>query len=234
MISHTHKFIFVHIFKAGGTSVENSLYDFFGSDKVYGKKLVDNIHRCPDERVCDLSELGCEIKWLTGWTHTSHIISRVFRDFLKAKGHVDIWKNYFKFAFVRNPWDLLVSLYFHYVRINCMHLTFEEFLGQTLAIKDPFSRGDNKYDLHYNSLTNMDWVADENGNQLVDFIGRFENLQEDFNTICDKIGIPRQELPHKNKTNHKHYTEYYDDETRDLVEEKYAKDLEYFGYKFGE
>ena len=234
MISHRHKFIFVHIFKAGGTSVEDCLYNFLKSDKVYGKKLVDNVHGCPDKPVCDLSELGCEIKWLTGWTHTSHIISRVFRDFINDTEREDIWKNYFKFTFVRNPWDLLVSLYSHYVRINRMNQTFEEFLEQTVSVKDPFNKSDNKYHVRYNSLTNMDWISDENGNQLVDFVGRFENLQEDFNTICDKIGIPHQKLPHKNKSKHKHYTEYYDPITKQIVAEKYAKDIEYFGYKFGE
>ncbi len=132
----------------------------------------------------------------------------------------NIWNEYFKFTFVRNPFEKIVSQY-HYNRhkFGLKDSTFKEYVkawseGQKIST--------------YPQL-NLFYIDEK-----LDFIGRFENLQEDFNTICDKIGIQQQQLPHKNKSKHKHYTEYYDDETREIVAQKYAKDIEYFGYKFGE
>ena len=86
--------------------------------------------------------------------------------------------------------------------------------------------------------SSLRWVLDEKGSILADFIGKFENLQCDFNSICEKIGIPPSKLSHVKKSSqfrkYKHYTEHYDDETRELVAEAYKDDIDRLGYKFGE
>jgi len=144
------------------------------------------------------------------------------------------WENYFKFIIVRNPWDRLLSAWQDKVRKQWD----EKYRFPQFRIKyfEQFHDKDFSFfvknceinrDPHLRSISEL---VDISG---IDFIGKLENLQEDLGIICDKIGIPRQQLPHTNKTNHKHYIEYYDDETREIVAEKYAKDIEYFGYKFG-
>jgi hypothetical protein len=75
-------------------------------------------------------------------------------------------------------------------------------------------------------------LVDRNGNYIADFTIRYENLHTDFAAVCDKLGIKRLELPQISKTQRKHYTEYYNDKTRIMVAELFAKDIEYFGYQF--
>jgi hypothetical protein len=74
--------------------------------------------------------------------------------------------------------------------------------------------------------------VDDKGEVIVDFIGRYENLQKDWNVVCEKIGIC-EKLPWINKRrNKKSYTEFYDDKTMNIVYEMYKKDIEYFEYGF--
>jgi hypothetical protein len=138
---------------------------------------------------------------------------------IRKKVGQKIWNDYFKFTFVRNPFEKIVSQY-HYNRWQwgLKDSTFKEYINK-------WNKGKKISSFPQLNLFYID--------EKIDFIGKYENLQEDFNTICDKIGIPHKELPHKNATKHKHYTEYYDDETRQIVAEKYAKDIEYFNYEFG-
>jgi chondroitin 4-sulfotransferase 11 len=136
------------------------------------------------------------------------------------------WKDYFKFTFVRNPWALRYSYYIYNktapgrgrIRKYANQLSFKDWVKRYLR-KGSFGRSQMQ---HIGNVSNFD------------FIGRVENLQEDFNIVCDKIEIPHQELPHKNATKHKHYSEYYDDELKAIMERRYKKDIETFGYKFGE
>ena len=154
-------------------------------------------------------------------------------------------EDYFSFTFCRNPFDRLVSDFKFQGRIQWnFHRLYRKYKFNFKNFVKYLVASDLKFSVHRHSSQasfykglprEMDktWDMLQFLDRQVDFIGRFETLQEDFNTICDKIGIPRQELPHKNATKHKHYTEYYDDETRQIVAEKYAKDIEYFGYEFG-
>ena len=188
MINHKHKFIFIHINKCGGSTIDRLLGGglFGGHKKVFDYKKLN-----PKE-----------------------------------------FDNYFKFTFVRNPWDRVVSFYFYQMKRNWIYYPFDETIPFKEFVKNWLIQMPRQTKL--NTHPCYDWISDKDDNLQVDFIGRFENLQQDFNIVCDKIGIPQQQLPRKNATKHKHYTEYYDDETREIVAEKFAKDIEYFGYEFGE
>jgi len=154
---------------------------------------------------------------------------RGIHDHFTFEEYIDMWGETkitaaFKFTFVRNPWDKVVSDCFYNVKKGLLvddPLVFEKYVRSIVDNNDRWK------------MPMIDWLTWEDS-VTVDFIGKFENLQEDFNIVCDKIGIPRQELPYKNKSKHKHYTEYYDDETREIVAEKYKKDIGVFGYEFGE
>jgi len=152
---------------------------------------------------------------------------------------------YFKFAFVRNPWDRLVSIYNFWKQQDESHPFWEWDSHRSLYIKDnniSFRRFVRevfkKNPIFFKDKRCSDFAVPhlrecfqyiEGG---IDFVGRFENLQKDFNTVCDKIGIDRITLPHKNKSRHKHYSKYYNRKTRKIVAEMYANDIKNFGYSF--
>jgi chondroitin 4-sulfotransferase 11 len=149
---------------------------------------------------------------------------------LKENLDKDIIDTYFTFAFVRNPFERVVSSVKY---ANIWHRNHGA--NKHFELKDFVS---SLYDISTSNYRVM-FRSSKYGSQYdftkgCDFIGRLENLQQDFNIVCDKIGIPQRKLPYVNESKHKHYTEYYDDETRQIVEEIYAKDIEMFGYAYGE
>lgn len=215
MISYKHKFIFIHIPKSGGTSIENVLFQ--DVEKTINPSNADEVQESRKNLFGRDRKMS---RWLQHLTYTEIVKC----EYVNQK----TIKNFFKFSFVRNPWSRKLSEYEWNVRINKdtnkFDMSFTDFVKSTYSPYKAYVHSDPMYN----------FIVDESGNNKMDFIGKLENLQEDFNFVCDKIGIPKQQLPHANKTKHKHYTEYYNDETRQIVAEKYAKDIEYFGYKFGE
>ena len=160
----------------------------------------------------------------TGTTSVNKIIPRPFHphpDILEVKEVIPKKKfdAYFKFAFVRNPWDRVVSLYLRSHQQDFKRFVYSCEMSSSHCVW-PRSK---KYQL--------DWLCDESNNLLVDFVGRFENLQNDFNHVCEEIGLPHQKLGHENKSKAHDYRDYYNSELIDVVYKNFKKDIEYFGYE---
>ena len=124
---------------------------------------------------------------------------------------------------MRNPWDRVVSEYFY-------GLKWHDRKG--IALPPKLSSGFKNYVMSADDWPKKSLICQADFIAGSDFIGKFENLQEDFNTICDKVGITRKLLPHRNKSKRKYYHEYYDKEARGAVEERFKKDIEAFNYEY--
>ena len=134
-----------------------------------------------------------------------------------------ILKEYYIFSCRRNPWARLLSFYY-WARYNsprhklAKELEFLPWLERRPITKD----------------LEVCWkqTCDRDGNQLASKICAMENLQEDFDEVCDSTGMPRMHLPHVNTTDHEHYSTYYDERSKNITEKIYKLDIEKFGYKF--
>jgi len=133
----------------------------------------------------------------------------------------------FVFTFVRNPYDRLVSAFSYLTQGICNEK------DRAKAAKFPLNFKDFVIELNHNNIYMIHmlpmtfWLDDG-----VNFIGRYENIQEDYNYVCSILQIPEEKLPLLNNSKHKHYSQYYDQESIDIVSKIYKKDLEAFNYDF--
>ena len=166
-----------------------------------------------------------------------------------CKHEVKKYRDYYSFAFVRNPWSRLVSCFFD--KVDWKEITedlnpkgaaavmlgagasdsrktrkasFEDFVR---AVADTPDEQSNR---HFRSQ--HVFLCDRKGRLLPEHIYRFERLAEDFNNVMDYLGISDVKLPHRNPSKKTPYQEYYTEELRDLVAERYACDIELFNYEF--
>jgi len=214
MISHKHKCIFVEVPKTGSTSIRAML----------GKAYIPHLN------LVEIKTL-MENSWTQFGGRTNRIRAALYQ-LLPRERKIDIgrrqFESYFKFGFVRNPWDRVVSLYER---------------TEPIQMKDKMSSDEFVEWIQFSSATcihssphryQLDWFLDGSGNMLADFIGRFECLERDWAVVADKLGITEKTLPHaRENPRARPYTEYYTARTRDLIAQKFEIDIEHFGYDFG-
>jgi chondroitin 4-sulfotransferase 11 len=172
----------------------------------------------------------------TAGTSIGNAIGLPIKDHLTAKEVIarigeSKWNEAYKFTLVRNPWDKAVSLY-EYRRkkdrteIAARGVSFSDWVKMTYG-------EDKNYD-YYNVRAfqpQVDWLKDNEGKISMDFVGKFESINEDFNHIKSVIGLDSG-LPYLNASKRAGYQSYYDDETRDIVARWFHEDIDLFTYKF--
>jgi len=199
VVSIEQKCIFVHVPKTGGQSVEQAFLNQNGLSW--------------DARAALLLKKNTNIN--KGPKRLAHLLASEYVELGYVSQH--FFDTSFKFSFVRNPWDRMVSSY-HYQKHNCR--SFKEYVQQidvTARMLRPQS----------------DFLVDASGKLLIDFLGRFEHLEADFQAICSKLGLEQASLPKRNMTARRSaYHSYYDAESRSIVAELYKEDTERFDYRF--
>jgi len=218
LISYSHRFIFFHTGKTGGMSMREILQPYTQEPEKFKIPRPAKMHEGKPNKMYDV--------WQTLLLHAKASDA-------KTELPYDVFNNFFKFAFVRNPWDLQVSMY-HFILREPTSSTypqvsqlgsFEAFIEWVVKTPQPYPKGITKLQ--------REMITDSEGNLLVDFVGHYEKLQEDFNFLRQKLNIP-ESLPHLNRSQHKDYRDYYNDYTRNLVTEHFKDDIELFNYRFSE
>ncbi|MCP4104138.1 MAG: sulfotransferase family protein [Desulfobacteraceae bacterium] len=216
MISYTHKFIFFHVAKVAGLSIREALIPYTREpDRFRIRRPPETLDGEPNP----LYEM-----WKIKLLHAK--AGDAIKEFSAG-----IYDSFYKFAFIRNPWDWQISMY-HFILKETAHVShqivssmadFEEYLEWVVSTKNPFARGATKFQ--------KDMLTDSSGNIIVDFIGRYESLKQDFDHICQILNL-KAALPQLNKTVHRDYRFYYNERTKRIVEEHFKDDIDLFGYTF--
>ncbi len=216
LVSYSHRFIFIHVGKTGGMSMREVLKPLAAEpDKFKMRRPPMLIDGRPNPMYA---------VWETMLLHAKA------RDVQKELPS-EIFGEFYKFAIVRNPWDLQVSMYHFILRepeaakhaqVRALG-SFDAFVDWVLTTPDPYPKGITKLQ--------SEMVTDARGILLVDFVGHYETLAEDYAHVCGVLGIDAP-LPHLNRSEHRDYRTYYNDRTRNLVAEHFRKDIELFDYEF--
>ena len=224
MISHQLNCIFIHIPKCAGTSIESALGHF---DSFSGRGRQDHrTIRMIEEPVISPYIWASKENCLELLRRMRQHYRREPNPLNKLTVTKEQYKCYFKFAFVRNPWARAYSWY--------KNVTSDELhrKGHQVTRDIPFNQFLRRYAGRGMLRPQTYWLKSFDGSIHLDFIGRFESLKNDFQTICQHLGITPLDLPHELQGTGEDYRRQYDQESVDLVSSVFRCDIETFGYSF--
>ena len=207
MLDLKNKNIFIHVHKVAGKSISYAI-----ENNYIPKVFQNNQHLRWNYKKYFLSKnIFAKNDILT-----THSQAKDYRDYLK-----DEFEHFFKFAFVRNPLDWQVSMYFYMKGVDShpehkiiKDMKFDQYI-EWRCLKE----------LNFQS----DYVVEEENKVIVDFIGKYENLKIDLMKIEKETGWTL-DIPHINKSNHKHFQNYYSNESKELIYKYFKKDFEILNY----
>jgi len=200
MISFRHRFLFVHIPKTGGNSIQAALAPY-ADDRLHFRPSVGRVRNEDGTQGLDV------FNERLGFDQPEHKHATV-EEYRRRLG--DEFESFFVFTAVRNPFDRVIS-------------------------QTAFTRGVGSAEIALDALTlpplQVNYMRLDGRVAITNLI-RFESLQRDFDRVCERIGIPRAVLPHKNASVRAEYARYYTVESRAAVASFYAADIEALGYQF--
>ena len=205
VVSHRHRFVFFAVPRTGTHAIRAALQPVLG-DEDWQQVALGGGARLP---VPELARLG-----------HGHISLRQVQSSVAE----DVWRGYFKFAVVRNPYDRFVSVCAMLNKRNPGYAGGERaFMKRALAVR--------RFQQRVLVRPQTELLTDRTGRVGMDFVGRFETLQESFDAACRQIGIRPAPLAATNATEHAASDTYYDEELRRVVTDFYRRDFEMFGYQ---
>lgn len=200
MISIQNNFLFIHVPKTGGNSIQNVLKAYSEDDIVILAKHQDGIDRFEVRN--------------KSYDMTKHSTLSHYKSILGP----DLYPSLFKFATIRNPWDMMISFYFspHRGVKEWDRNAFIALLNNVKKIR------------HYVCSETQSLKIDSE----LDYLMKFENLDEDFRKVCKNLGILDAFLPKRNQSIKKHYSKYYDVELIEIISAEFKEEIKFGDYRF--
>lgn len=207
-VSFSHNLLFLHVQRTGGSSVIRALRPIVGDENAPRTRWNRLITTCGLRRNPRKVYLRTHEKAAT----------------VRRKLPPTVYDQMVSAAFVRNPYSWLVSLYCK-IHGEPKHRHYKH------AVEKNFSAFID-WEIKRNRRSQYALVCDKQGRIIVDFLGRLENIQNDFQRLCDLLNLEPPPLPHAFARTQGNWRDYYNDAIREKVATHWKTDLDLFGYDF--